>query len=87
MEYVPAVAKLALQVATPLERVDAEQPVLELQEIIPVAVLGETVAVKVTAWPAMDGFVPEVKAVVVLATFTISDKEPLVLPEKELVPE
>jgi hypothetical protein len=37
----------------------------------PLAALAETVAVKITVWPMLDGLELDTKAVVVLALFTV----------------
>jgi hypothetical protein len=78
-------------------KVEAEQPVAELHETVPVTVgltapartapLGAvTVAVKVTAWPHTDGFVLDATAVVVLPAPTVCVSVP-VLVVKSLSPE
>ena len=59
----PAVA----YIATPAVRVPVPKLVVPSKNVtVPVAVEGETVAVKVTVWPRVDGLRLEVSVVVVL---------------------
>lgn len=68
----PSARVEVLKVAVPLlsVRVPIATP-LSLNVTVPVAVLGVTVAVKVTEFPAINGFELELSVVVVLATFTV----------------
>jgi hypothetical protein len=61
-----------LNEATPLASVPVPIDVpLSLNVTVPVAALGETVAVKVTETPKVEGFKLELNAVVVFALFTV----------------
>ena len=68
MEWVTPAARLEMEsVARPLLRVPVPSEVdPSLNVTVPVAVEGETVAVKVTVWPRVDGLRLEVSVVVVL---------------------
>jgi hypothetical protein len=76
MECVPAVRLAVNRVARPLLRVPLPSEVEPSKNVtVPVAVEGETVAVKVTVWPELDGLRLEPRAVVVLVLdveFTVS---------------
>ena len=60
------------KVATPPERVPLPRVVEpSLKVTWPDAVEGDTVAVKVTLWPKVDGFAEDARLVVVVAWFTV----------------
>ena len=79
MECVTPAVRLAMDsVAWPLLRVPVPSEVDPSKNVTePVAVEGETVAVKVTVWPEIEGFRLETRLVVVLVlevVLTVCDK-------------
>ena len=81
IEWVPT-ARLELEnVATPALRVPLPSAVAPSKNVtVPVAADGETVAVKVTICPEVDGLRLDVAVVVVPALFTVCDRAAEVLP-------
>jgi hypothetical protein len=80
-EWDPTVRLEVDRVATPPLRVPLPNEVAPSMNVtVPVPPDGETVAVKVTAWPEAEGFRLDVSPVVVPALFTVSETTPEVLP-------
>ena len=90
MEFVPAANALVLKLATPPERVAVPMLVpFTIKVTVPVgvpAVVDLTVAVRITAWPEVDGLTDEVSTVVVVSTFVISETGAEVLAVKSVFP-
>ena len=72
IEWLPTLSEDVEKVATPPEREPVPRVVVpSLKVTVPVAVLGVTVAVKVTESPKFDGFWEEATVVEVVALFTV----------------
>jgi hypothetical protein len=80
MEWPPATSPAVAKTAVPPETWTVPSGVLpSVNAIVPPAVLGETVAVKLTFWPKLEGFSDDVKPVVVTfcTTFRVTEVEVL----------
>src|SRR3954470_20670259 len=83
MLWPPTLRLLVLKVAAPLVRLAVpNEGAPSLKVTVPAAVLGDTVAVKVTDWLKVDGLTDEIKLVVVATGLTVWFRVGLLLPLK-----